>query len=131
MTLPGYYGLLVRFERDVVKLTSMWGTVFSLVPLHIFVCLCAKHVANSFVKGIRGTVTLLTAFCPRNWWVSLAPYPALIWSWGILRGEANRVQALALEILQGSVGLSFRGRIRKELPRYLFLHFPCDSFPHI
>ncbi|KAH9033638.1 hypothetical protein EDB85DRAFT_1864300 [Lactarius pseudohatsudake] len=52
--LPGCHGPLVRLEHDV--LTSAWGTVFSLVPLHlanIFVgLLCANHVTRRFGKGI-------------------------------------------------------------------------------
>jgi hypothetical protein len=52
--LPGCHGTLVRFELEV--LTSAWGTVFSLVPLHlanIFVgLLCANHVTHRFGKGL-------------------------------------------------------------------------------
>ncbi|KAH9073504.1 hypothetical protein EDB83DRAFT_2357867 [Lactarius deliciosus] len=52
--LPGCHGPLVRLEHDV--LTSAWGTVFSLVPLHLanfFVgLLCANHVTRRFGKGI-------------------------------------------------------------------------------
>ncbi|KAI0265638.1 hypothetical protein BC834DRAFT_824642 [Gloeopeniophorella convolvens] len=52
--LPGCHVPLVHFERDA--LTSAYGTVFSLVPLHlanIFVALlCANHVTHRFGKGI-------------------------------------------------------------------------------
>jgi hypothetical protein len=52
--LPGCHGLLVRFERDV--LSSVTGTVFSLVSLHLgnisVGLLCADHVTHRFGKGI-------------------------------------------------------------------------------
>ncbi|KAH9014969.1 hypothetical protein EDB84DRAFT_1443619 [Lactarius hengduanensis] len=52
--LPGCHGPLVRLEHDV--LTSAWGTVFSLVPLHLanilVGLLCANHVTHRFGKGI-------------------------------------------------------------------------------
>jgi hypothetical protein len=61
--LPGCHGPLVRFERDV--LSSVAGTVFSLVPLHlvnIFVgLLCANHVTHRFGKGITPARYRLTA----------------------------------------------------------------------
>jgi hypothetical protein len=61
--LPGCHGPLVRFERDV--LSSVAGTVFSLVPLylgHIFVgLLCANHVTHRFGKGITPAQYRLTA----------------------------------------------------------------------
>ena len=62
-TLPGCHGPLVRFELNI--LTSAWGTVFSLVPLHlanIFVgLLCANHVTHRFGKGIIPRRYRLTA----------------------------------------------------------------------
>ncbi len=61
--LPGCHGPLVRFERDI--LSSVAGTVFSLVPLHlanIFVgLLCANHVTRRFGKGITPARYRLTA----------------------------------------------------------------------
>ncbi|CDO72212.1 hypothetical protein BN946_scf184970.g64 [Trametes cinnabarina] len=52
--LPGCKGKLWRFER--ANLALIWGTVFSLVPVHIlniFVSLlCANHVTRTFGKGI-------------------------------------------------------------------------------
>ena len=52
--LPGCKGPLWRFERDT--LSTVWSTVFALVPLHIVnVCvalLCANHVTRTFGKGI-------------------------------------------------------------------------------
>jgi hypothetical protein len=61
--LPGCHGLLVRLEHDV--LTSAWGLVFSLVPLHltnIFVgLLCANHVTHRFGKGVTPARYRLTA----------------------------------------------------------------------
>lgn len=61
--LPGCHGPLVRFERDV--LSSVAGSVFSLVPLHlwnIFVgLLCANHVTHRFGKGITPARYRLTA----------------------------------------------------------------------
>ncbi|KAI0365335.1 hypothetical protein BV20DRAFT_954425 [Pilatotrama ljubarskyi] len=52
--LPGCKGKLWRFER--ANLATIWGTVFSLVPVHImniFVALlCANHVTRMFGKGI-------------------------------------------------------------------------------
>ena len=61
--LLGCHGPLVRFELDI--LTSAWGTVFSLVPLHlvnIFVgLLCANHVTHRFGKGITPARYRLTA----------------------------------------------------------------------
>ena len=62
-TLSGCHGPLVRFELDA--LTSAWGTVFSLVPLHlanIFVgLLCANHVTHRFGKRITPARYRLTA----------------------------------------------------------------------
>ena len=61
--LAGCHGPLVRFERDA--LSSVAGTVFSLVPLHlgnIFVgLLCANHVTHRFRKGITPARYRLTA----------------------------------------------------------------------
>ncbi|KAF8268401.1 hypothetical protein EI94DRAFT_1727831 [Lactarius quietus] len=61
--LPGCHGPLVRFELEV--LTSAWGTVFSLVPLHlanVFVgLLCANHVTRRFGKGLTPARYRLTA----------------------------------------------------------------------
>ena len=61
--LPGCHGPLMRFERDV--LSSVAGTVFSLVPLYlvnIFVgLLCANHVTHRFGKGITPARYRLTA----------------------------------------------------------------------
>ena len=61
--LPGCHGPLVRFERDV--LSSVAGTVFSLVPLHlgniIVSLLCANHVTDRFAKGITPARYRLTA----------------------------------------------------------------------
>lgn len=61
--LPGCHGPLVRFERDA--LSSVAGTIFSLVPLHlgnIFVgLLCANHVTHRFGKGITPARYRLTA----------------------------------------------------------------------
>ena len=53
-SLPGCKGPLWRFER--ATLSTVWSTVFALVPLHIVnVCvalLCANHVTRTFGKGI-------------------------------------------------------------------------------
>ena len=61
--LPGCHGPLVRFERDV--LSSVAGTVFSLVPLHLMDILvgllCANHVTHHFGKGITPARYRLTA----------------------------------------------------------------------
>jgi len=61
--LPGCHGPLLRLERDVLSLA--WGTVFSLVPVHlanIFVgLLCANHVTHRFAKGITPARYRLTA----------------------------------------------------------------------
>ncbi|KAI9066027.1 hypothetical protein FKP32DRAFT_1566765 [Trametes sanguinea] len=52
--LPGCKGKLWRFER--ANLATIWGTVFSLVPVHILnivvALLCANHVTKTFGKGI-------------------------------------------------------------------------------
>ena len=61
--LPGCHGPLVRFERDV--LSSVAGTVFSLVPLHLGIILvgllCANHITDRFGKGITPARYRLTA----------------------------------------------------------------------
>ena len=53
----------MRFERDV--LSSVAGTVFSLVPLHLgnilVGLLCANHVTHRFGKGITPARYRLTA----------------------------------------------------------------------
>ncbi|KAI0671170.1 hypothetical protein C8Q78DRAFT_973534 [Trametes maxima] len=52
--LPGCKGKLWRVER--AHLATVWGAVFSLVPVHIVnivvALLCANHVTRTFGKGI-------------------------------------------------------------------------------
>jgi hypothetical protein len=102
--LPGCHGPLVRFELDL--LTSAWGTVFSLVPLHIaniFVgLLCTNHITHRFGKGITppryrlmaddilaaGLVDQKKADLP------LPPFPAPT-SHGTFRDRRNTLRALS------------------------------------
>ncbi|TFY71890.1 hypothetical protein EVG20_g1104 [Dentipellis fragilis] len=52
--LPGCRGALTRFERSA--LPTIYGAVFSLVPLHLMniiaALLCSNHVTRRFGKGI-------------------------------------------------------------------------------
>ncbi|KAA1472188.1 hypothetical protein DENSPDRAFT_930107 [Dentipellis sp. KUC8613] len=52
--LPGCRGALTRFERSA--LSTIYGAVFSLVPLHLMnivaALLCSNHVTRRFGKGI-------------------------------------------------------------------------------
>ena len=103
--LPGCHGPLVRFELDL--LTSAWGTVFSLVPLHIaniFVgLLCANHVTRRFGKGITPVRYRVTAddilsaglVDQKKADLSLPPFPAPTSHVSFREDRRNTIQALS------------------------------------